>query len=484
MSLTAALSSSVSALATLQSQTRLLSANVANAQNENYTRKVASLTTPAIDGLPGSPLISQIVRVAAPEVQQDLYTAQATYGKLNTQKLLSADLAEILDTTTTTGEQPALAKLVSEFELAWKNLEANPENAALSSEVIRRGQDLAVKINQLNAKQTQLRTRADDTVQNAINTINDASIQIQKLNVQISSTLGSGQPTGDLEDLRDLQVARISEMVGVRTLTNDRGEMTVYTEAGVQITGTIAQQFTYTPSTTGNAGTITYQGATTTLNGGFLNGSIRAALDYLDPTTAAVNSPDPNVGTLAKYVNQLDSFAYNLINIVNTAYNAAEAAVPAPTPAEGTDFFTFGGLTSEEAQGITVNTDLINGNASLKLLAAGDVQQAMRNTQITLNDINRQGAEGNGLLTGNLTIFGLVDTVLAYHARNADVNATNADSAEQVQHTLDQKYRNLTGVDIDTELANLQILQNNYAAMANVLNSITTMFDQLVNIGR
>ncbi len=484
MSLTAALSSSVSALATLQSQTRLLSANVANAQNENYTRKVASLTTPAIDGLPGSPLISQIVRVAAPEVQQDLYTAQATYGKLNTQKLLSADLAEILDTTTTTGEQPALAKLVSEFELAWKNLEANPENAALSSEVIRRGQDLAVKINQLNAKQTQLRTRADDTVQNAINTINDASIQIQKLNVQISSTLGSGQPTGDLEDLRDLQVARISEMVGVRTLTNDRGEMTVYTEAGVQITGTIAQQFTYTPSTTGNAGTITYQGATTALNGGFLNGSIRAALDYLDPTTAAVNSPDPNVGTLAKYVNQLDSFAYNLINIVNTAYNAAEAAVPAPTPAEGTDFFTFGGLTSEEAQGITVNTDLINGNASLKLLAAGDVQQAMRNTQITLNDINRQGAEGNGLLTGNLTIFGLVDTVLAYHARNADVNATNADSAEQVQHTLDQKYRNLTGVDIDTELANLQILQNNYAAMANVLNSITTMFDQLVNIGR
>lgn len=484
MSLTAALSSSVSALATLQSQTRLLSANVANAQNENYTRKVASLTTPAIDGLPGSPLIAQIVRVAAPEVQQDLYTAQANYGKLNTQKLLSADLAEILDTTTTTGEQPALAKLVSDFELAWKNLEANPENAALSSEVIRRGQDLAVKINQLNAKQTQLRTRADDTVQNAINTINDASIQIQKLNVQISSTLGSGQPTGDLEDLRDLQVARLSELVSIRTLTNDRGEMTVYTEAGVQITGTIAQQFSYTPSTTGNAGTITYQGSTTVLNGGFLNGSIRAALDYLDPTTTAVNSPDPNVGTLAKYVNQLDSFAYNLINIVNTAYNAAEAAVPAPTPAEGTDFFTFGGLTSEEAQGITVNTALTNGTASLKILAAGDVQQAMRNTQITLNDINRQGAEGNGLLTGNLTIFGLVDTVLAYHARNADVNSTNADSAEQVQHTLDQKYRNMTGVDIDTELANLQILQNNYAAMANVLNSITTMFDQLVNIGR
>ncbi len=484
MSLTAALTTSVSALSTLQAQTRLLSANVANAQNENYTRKVATLTTPAIDGLPGAPLISHITRVAAPEVQQDMYAALASYGRTNAQKLLSADLAEILDTTTTTGEQPALAKLMSDFEQAWKNLEANPENAALSSEVIRRGQDLAIKINQLNAKQVQLRTRADDTVQNAVNTINDASIQIQKLNVQIASTLGSGQPTGDLEDLRDQQVARLAELVSIRTLTNDRGEMTVYTEAGVQITGTIAQQFTYTPSTTGNPGSITYQGASVELNGGFLNGSIRAALDYLDPSTAAVNSADPNVGTLAKYVNQLDAIAYNLVNIVNNAYNAAEGAVPAPTPAEGTDFFTFNGLTSEEAQGIAVNQALVSGTESLKVLAAGDVQQAMRNTQISLADVNRLGAEANGLLTGNVTLFGLTDTVLAYHARNADVNAANATTAEQVQHTLDQKYRNMTGVDIDTELATLQVLQNNYAAMANVLNSITAMFDQLVNIGR
>lgn len=164
MSLTAALSSSVSALGTLQSQTRLLSANVANAQNPNYTRKVATLTTPAIDGLPGSPLIAQIARVAAPEVQQDLYSAQADYGRLSAQKTLTYDLAEVLDSTIANGEQPALARLLSEFELAWKNLEANPENSDLSNDVIRRGQDLATRINQLNAKQTPLRSRADDMV--------------------------------------------------------------------------------------------------------------------------------------------------------------------------------------------------------------------------------------------------------------------------------------------------------------------------------
>ena len=52
MSLSAALNSSLSSLLTLQQQTRLVSANVANAQQQDYTRKNVNLNTPAIQGLP------------------------------------------------------------------------------------------------------------------------------------------------------------------------------------------------------------------------------------------------------------------------------------------------------------------------------------------------------------------------------------------------------------------------------------------------
>ncbi|MBX3453042.1 flagellar hook-associated protein FlgK [Ferrovibrio sp.] len=493
MSLSAALSTSVSALAAFQTQTRLLSANVGNAQNENYTRKVATLTTPGIDGLPGAPLISTITRVAAKDVQQDHYNALSDYGRLKTATDLTQGLADIIDATNTDGSQPELAALLSRFEDSWKTLEANPESAAAAENAIRRGQDLVLKINQLNARQTELRTRADEQAEAAVQTINTASVEIQKLNVQITAALGAGQPTGDLEDLRDQQVRRIADLVDVRVLTNDRGELSVYTTGGIQISGTVAQQFTYNRSSTTTAGTITYQGSTNSLNSGILNGSLRAALDYLDPTDAALNSTDPNVGTLAKYANQLDAFAYNLVTLVNNAYAGAENRVPAPTPAEGTEFFTAftAAETGFEAQSLTINADLLTGAASLKVLAAGPIQQAMRTTLITAADINRSGvtdntggAQSNGLAINNVNLFGLVDGIMAYTARATDVNQVNRDSAERVEHTLDQKYRNLTGVDIDTELATLQVLQNNYAAMANVLNAITRMFDEVITIGR
>lgn len=493
MSLSAALSTSVAALAAFQTQTRLLSANVGNAQNENYTRKVATLTTPGIDGLPGAPLIATITRVAATDVQQDHYSALADFGRLNTATDLTQGLAEILDATNSDGSQPEISALLSRFEDAWKTLEANPEDVASAQNVVRRGQDLVLKINQLYARQTDLRTRADEQAEAAVQTINNASTEIQKLNVQITSALGAGQPTGDLEDLRDQQVRRIAELVDVRILTNDRGEMSVYTTGGIQITGTVAQQFTYTRSSTTTAGTLTYQGSTNSLNTGILNGSLRAVLDYIDPTDAALNSSDPNVGTLAKYANQLDAFAYNLVNQVNTAYANGEAKVPAPTPAEGTEFFTAftAAETGFEAQSLTMNSDLLTGAASLKVMSAGDVQQAMRNNLITSADINRTGVtdsagsvQSNGLALNNVNLFGMLDGVMAYTARATDVNSVNRDAAERVEHTLDQKYRNLTGVDIDTELATLQVLQNNYAAMANVLNAITQMFDSVIQIGR
>ena len=82
MSLGAALNVAVSGLATLQAQTRIVSGNVANAQNPNYSRKVASLTTPSAEGLPQAALIASITQVANTEIRQDLYEATSVHRLL------------------------------------------------------------------------------------------------------------------------------------------------------------------------------------------------------------------------------------------------------------------------------------------------------------------------------------------------------------------------------------------------------------------
>lgn len=488
MSLSAALNTAVTGLATLQQQTRIVSGNVANAQNPNYSRKIVGLTSPVADGLPQAALIATITRVVAPEIQADLYKQTGEFGKTNMQLQYTRDLAEVLDATVTTGEQPTLLANMTRFEDAWKQLEATPEDTELRNQVILRAEELTAEIRRLYNTRSTLETRARQNIQSDVQTINEAAIEIAKLNTQVALQKASGAATGDLEDLRDQEVAKIAERVGIRTLTNDRGELFVYTQEGVQIVGSIAQQFNYDM----NTGDITLQGSAQALNTGFKGGSIQASLDYMQPITLATPapappataaqvsnvSPDPNVQTLAKFFNQLDSLAANLVNVVNTAYGGA--------------FFNTPTMGAEAG-----DIDIAETAATLNPNAAGAVQQAMRMPTALLADYEvnpdylpagglpaGRVPDPNGLKVANVNIFGLANAILSYHARNAADTEVRYDTAERQQHALDQKLRNLTGVNIDDELAQLQILTTNYAALANVMNSITQMFDQLVNIGR
>lgn len=473
MSLSAALNTAVIGLQTLQSQTRIAAGNVSNAQNPDYTRKVATLTTPAAEGLPQAALVSSVTRAVAPEIQQDFFTANADYGRLDMQLGYSKELAEALDATNTTGEQPTILAMMTRFEDAWKQLEATPENNDFKNLVVQRGAELATEIRRLNGLQSELQNRAQQNIQNDIESINTATAKVAELNSKIASLKAAGTPVGDLEDLRDAEIKRLSDKVGIRTLENDRGETFVYTEGGVQLVGTTAQKFEYVeianPPTYPQAG-IYLQGSSTDVTGGFLNGSTRASLDYLDVTASALASTDPNVGALSKFFNQLDTFAANLADVVNTAYGGV--------------FFDYSGVVANNEAGLlVVEAGVAADPSTLDATVAGAVQQAMRNTTMTNAQINRS-ADPNGLVVANVNIFGVANSILSYQARAAADNELQRDTSERLQHTLDQKYRNITGVNIDDELAQLQLLQNNYAALANVMNTITQMYDTLVNIGR
>jgi flagellar hook-associated protein 1 FlgK len=475
MSLSAALNTAVIGLQTLQSQTRIAAGNVSNAQNPEYSRKVATLTTPAAGGLPQAALVASVTRAVAPEIQQDYYTANADYGRLQMQLGYSKELAEALDATNTTGDQPTILAMMTRFEDAWKQLEATPENNDFKSLVVQRGSELATEIRRLNGLQSELQNRAQQNIQADIESINTATAKIAELNNKIASLKASGTPVGDLEDLRDAEIKRLSDKVGIRTLENDRGETFVYTEGGVQLVGTTAQEFEYVevanPPTHPQAG-IYLQGSSTDVTGGFLNGSTRASLDYLDVTNTALASSDPNAGALAKFFNQLDTFAANLRDVVNTAYGGVFFDYSSPV-----------GTPPNEAGLLIVEAGVAADPSTLDATVAGTVQQAMRNTTMTNAQINRT-TDPNGLVVANVNIFGVANSILSYQARAAADNELQRDTSERLQHTLDQKFRNVTGVNIDDELAQLQLLQNNYAALANVMNTITQMFDTLVNIGR
>lgn len=469
MSLTAALNTAVTGLATLQTQTGILSANIANAQTAGYTRKYATLTTPVAGGLPQASLVQNVLRATAPELLKDYYGAAANYGQLGVAADKARSLADALGASDSSEGQTTLQGLLTKFEDAVKSLEATPEDTALKAQVVQRGQELAAEISRLAGLRSSLQTQAQQDISVGLNTLNEASKNIAKLNAQIVSQKAAGHPTGDLEDLRDAEVEKMSGLVGIRTVVNDKGEMTVYSDTGTQLAGVTAQTFTYDAITN----TVS-NGAGVDVSAGFRSGALRANLDYLDSSAAALTNSDDNVGTLAKFFNQIDSLARNIADVVNAAYDD-------PATAAIEQIFTYN--PADPSGTFAVDATLVATPSGLNATRMGSVQQAMRNTTLTAAQVNPAG-DPNGLAISSVNIFGLTSGVLAYHARLSSETESNRDTADNLQAALKEKIASVTGVDVDTELATMQTLQNNYAALAQIMTAITQMFDELINIGR
>jgi flagellar hook-associated protein 1 FlgK len=132
---------------------------------------------------------------------------------------------------------------------------------------------------------------------------------------------------------------------------------------------------------------------------------------------------------------------------------------------------TQGFFTNTDRYTFAVNSDLLAGTQQLKKNSAADVVTALNS-----NDRNFIAV---GLSLTNVSYKGLMSGIIGTSSSNAkmvsDGAKLNADSLQMIE----QRYQEQTGVNLDEELANLQVLQNAYAASARLITVIQTLFDTL-----
>ena len=126
----------------------------------------------------------------------------------------------------------------------------------------------------------------------------------------------------------------------------------------------------------------------------------------------------------------------------------------------GTDRFNF-----------QVNQALLDGTQQLKKNAAPDVVAAFNNTDRTFvaAGLTVSGVSYKGMLVN------LVGTSISNAKTVADQAKFNSESLTQTE----KRYQADVGVNLDEELANLQVLQNAYAASARLLTVVQQLFDTL-----
>src|SRR5664280_3362661 len=80
------------------------------------------------------------------------------------------------------------------------------------------------------------------------------------------------------------------------------------------------------------------------------------------------------------------------------------------------------------------------------------------------------------------TLNGFMQQFLSLQS-NASTSATQLQQGQDVVvNTLQQKFKTVSGVNIDTEMANLIALQNTYAANAHVMSVVQSMMTSLMQV--
>ncbi len=473
-SLTQALSVALSGLQTTTGLISVASDNISNANTPGYSNKTANVASLDFGAEGGGSTITSYTRTTDPTLTNNYNAATSTASYTGTLNSYMTQVQAILDST---ASNPTLTSDISNFASAWTQYSAQPESSIQQQNVINAGKQLASDIQTIAANVGTLNTQVQSDTSTTVTSLNSALKHIASLNSQIQLATTSGQNATDLQDQRDTAINQLSTYLSVTSESRSNGEIAVYTTGGqLLVDGPTSTSFSYD-------GTNVKDQTGAPVNGSLTGGSLQAELDFRDPNQ--VTSTSPGVATIPKMQSQLSAIVAAFVNqpggstsLFANAYSNAASASTATTATQHGDtvdnnFFqaSFNAGVANSSS-FVVNPDLLNGTSQIPQTGT----QAIAGTFTTTANYTASGLTANGV-----TYTQLGAQVLSGFQQSANIlstqNTTNASQQSYYKTTL----ASTTGVNVDTQLANLVIYQNSYAASAHVITTVNNMLSTLIS---
>ncbi len=80
---------------------------------------------------------------------------------------------------------------------------------------------------------------------NAVSVANNAMAQIAKINNQVQGNVAQDASTAALLDHRDQYITQLSQLMDIRVVSNGGNQVSIFTNAGVQLVGADAAQLAF-----------------------------------------------------------------------------------------------------------------------------------------------------------------------------------------------------------------------------------------------
>ncbi|MDH3739922.1 MAG: flagellar hook-associated protein FlgK [Alphaproteobacteria bacterium] len=321
-SLSVALSSALSGLQVNQTALGITSNNIANANTDGYSRKVADLRTVIIDGEAAGVEIAGVNRKVSEFLVRDLREQISLLGNV---AVLDRYYSNIQDMFGPPGSSASIGATITELGNRLQALGVDPESPNAQQDVLNAMMAVTRQLNQMAATVQDIRMEANREISALVLRTNTLIEGIAELNGEIGRATALNQPTGDMEDQRDRAVAELSEIMDISYFTRDSGQMVIMAGNGRTLIDTTEATVAYTAASNMSA-SVTYPGngiSPITVNGVDITGDIQSG--QLKALIDMRDSVLPGLG------DQLDVLAGVLRDELNALHNDGSAVPPANT---------------------------------------------------------------------------------------------------------------------------------------------------------
>lgn len=484
MGLSSTLANALSGLTASSRSAEVISSNISNARTPGYARREVNLSPLSLGGTGAGVIVDSVTRSLNQSVLNDRRLAEAALRDTSAQ----AEFLRSVEAALGLPDDPgSLSGRIATFDSALIQAASRPDSQQRLQAVLTAAKDIAAGFTELTRKVQQSRMDADAAIASQVDELNRALVQIDELNADILAHRSAGRDATALMDHRQRLIDRVGEIVPVREIQGDRGQIALYTTGGAILlegnpaivgfapVGVITADMSIG---SGALSGLTINGsAIPSVNGGVLaGGSLGARFAIRDDLGPAFQA-------------QFDALARDLIE-------RFEAPAGDPTRLPGDPgLFTDAGSTFDPlieaglAGRITVNSlaDPAGGGALWRLrdgLGAptpGDVgaSSILQSLQAVLS-APRVPLSGSFIGAGR-SFGGLASDLLSQVAGDRQV-ADQRQAFVAARQSALQDLHLQDGVDTDAELQNLLLVEQSYAANARVIQTIDDLIQQLIGL--
>jgi flagellar hook-associated protein 1 FlgK len=470
MSLNSALTAALGGLTANARKAETVSSNIANALTPGYGRREIELASRTAGNSPAGVRIVGERRMVDVALTNDRRGAEAKLAQVQVQIDALAAFERVLGLP---GAPGALTTRIAALEAALTEASSRPDQPVRLEAVARTASELAEGLNRTSRSLDAAAMETDRRVEDGVTRLDTALREVERLNTTIQRQILRGDQPNGLMDQRQRLIDSISDLVPLREIQRPQGQVALFTEGGaILLDGRAAKVglSSGTPAQITLDGRAVGTGPAGLMGGGSLAGMIdlrdtalpemRAGLDNLALDLIERFRLDPPADGLFRDTAGLDPAIDGIEGLAGRVGLHPLGAPPAPAPElwrlrDGLDA-TAPGLPSDSTQLRAFAAALEDVRPPAAALPGSAWFAA------PMQSFTGFASELQSRLGG--LRFGLEDRAAFFSAQGEGLR--------------DAEARN--GVDTDTEMQKLLMVERAYAANARVIQAADEMLQRLM----